>query len=432
MKNLTFWSIGVLTVSLVALMLAMPLTATGEENILRVGPGQEYETIQDAVDAAKQGSKILVYSDYYEENVEITKNNLQIIAQDEDVIIKGIAPMPAPGCFHVLADHVTIRGFKIMYGTGCAPAIEFQGSHNIFAENNIFLDHDCYGANAIVCRDGDGGSDYNTIEQNYIDQADLGIIISATPGAINTGNVIKNNSTDKIGQLAIGIENGKGSLVSGNYIERTSFGHCISIGTNGEDASAQGYHTVVNNTMGKCAGNGVSLYAFPGTVLTHNRISDNWIQECGYDCIALEASEGAVLTDNQVTGNEVSFSELCGILLGAFEDAPDVSVSDNLVRGNTVYRNLSGICLVSGAKNNRVFNNLTETNTADGIVVSGENNRLMGNTSWDNDGAGIAIDTEGENNRIFNNTASENGTFDLKDNGTDNRWWNNEYESAIW
>jgi pectin methylesterase-like acyl-CoA thioesterase len=50
---------------------------------LTVGPGQEYETIQDAVDAAKQGSKILVfplvYPDLYEENVLITKNNLQII-----------------------------------------------------------------------------------------------------------------------------------------------------------------------------------------------------------------------------------------------------------------------------------------------------------------------------------------------------------------
>jgi parallel beta-helix repeat protein len=333
MKNHTLSFLGVLIVVLMAL--AMPASATGEENILRVGPDQEYETIQVAVDAAKQGSKILVYPSYYEENVLITKNNLQIIAQGEDVIVASIDPFPAPGCFHVLADHVTIRGFEIRYGEGCAPAIEFQGSHNTFAENNIYLDATCLGANAIVCRDGDGGSDYNTIEHNYIDQADLGIVISAlgknseyTPGAINTGNVIQNNSTRSIGALAIGVENGKDFLVAGNSIECVGDGICVAIGTHGEDASAQGHHTIMNNTMRNCAGNGISLYAYPGTVLTHNRISDNTIQYCGSDCIALEASEGAVLTDNQVTGNEVSFSKLCGILLGAFEGAPDVSVSD--------------------------------------------------------------------------------------------------------
>jgi parallel beta-helix repeat protein len=56
----------------------------------------------------------------------------------------------------------------------------------------------------------------------------------------------------------------------------------------------------------------------------------------------------------------------------------------------------------------------------------------MGNTSWDNDGAGIAVETGGENNRIFKNTAFENDTLDFADYGTDNRWWNNEYESANW
>lgn len=452
MKNRTLSFLGVTIVVLMALALAMPAAAAEKGNILRVGPGQEYETIQSAVDAAKQGSKILVYPDLYVENVLITKNNLQIIAQCDGVTVEATPPPPydanASGVFHVLADHVTIRGFEILYGARCAPGIEFQGSHNTFAENNIYLGATCLGANAIVCRDGDGGSDYNTIEHNYIDQADLGIVISAlgkhdeyTPGAINTGNVIRNNTTNSIGALAIGVENGNGFLVSGNSIPSVGDGICIAIGTNGEDASAQGHHSIVNNTMGHCAGNGISLYAYPGTVLTHNRISDNTIQLCGSDCIALEAGTGAVLTDNQVTGNEVSFSKACGITLGAYGLDQDVSVSNNLVRGNTVYHNRSGICLNPGAKSNRVFKNVTETNLADGIAVFGESNSLMGNTSWRNGGItdgyngggiGIVVKPGGANNRIFNNTALENGTFDLADDGTDNRWWNNEYEIANW
>ena len=48
-------------------------------------------------------------------------------------------PVPAPAGFHVLADHVTIRGFEIAYGEDCAPGIEFEGSHNTFAENSISI-----------------------------------------------------------------------------------------------------------------------------------------------------------------------------------------------------------------------------------------------------------------------------------------------------
>ena len=144
-------------------------------------------------------------------------------------------------------------------------------------------------------------------------------------------------------------------------------------------------YAIVKNTMGYCAGNGISLYAWPGTVLTHNRISDNEIQTCGLDCLALEAGSGAVMTDNQVTGNEASFSGDCGITLGAEPwDAFDASVSNNLVRANTVYRNLSG------------------------------------------------IEVSGDNNAIFNNTALHNGFYDLADEGTDNRWRNNTYETKNW
>jgi parallel beta-helix repeat protein len=56
----------------------------------------------------------------------------------------------------------------------------------------------------------------------------------------------------------------------------------------------------------------------------------------------------------------------------------------------------------------------------------------MNNTSWGNDGIGIVVKPGGANNRIFNNTALENGTFDLADDGTNNRWWNNEYGNANW
>ncbi len=62
-----------------------------------------------------------------------------------------------------------------------------------------------------------------------------------------------------------------------------------------------------------------------------------------------------------------------------------------------------------------------------GILLESKTYDYGGDT---NHGTGIAV--EGANNRIFNNTALENGTFDLADDGTNNRWWNNEFETANW
>jgi hypothetical protein len=35
-------------------------------------------------------------------------------------------------------------------------------------------------------------------------------------------------------------------------------------------------------------------------------------------------------------------------------------------------------------------------------------------------------------NRISSNTALGSGYYDLFDQGTDNKWWNNEYETVNW
>jgi|GEM_PF-2636680 len=474
MKIRTLSSLVVLVVAL--MVLTIPVSAAGKGNTLRVGPGQEYATIQAAVDAAKQGSKILVYPDTYDEAVSITTDNLEIVAQGDGVIVEPPQGW-LPAGFDVHADRVTIRGFEIAYGADCAAGIAFEGSHNTFADNYIYLNATCFGVNALVCRDPDGGSDYNTIEGNTIHQADLGIEIqAATEDAINRGNVIRDNTLEHVDGLGIGVEGGSGFLITGNSIAGPVDGICIAIGTGFGNAIAQGHHTVVKNTMGYCKGNGISLYAAPGGTLTHNRVANNTVQTCGADCIALEAGAEATLTHNAVVDNEASFSGICGIKLGAYDpgDAPGASVSDSLVGGNTVYRNLSGVCLTPGAVKNRVLKNVAQDQTSDGFVVAGDGNMLMGNTAHSNDWAGIQVQgknntiisntphdngvsgievdgknntltnntaddngnvgiwIEGDDNTIFNNTALGNGVYDLADAGAGNRWWNNEYVTADW
>ena len=203
---------------------------------------------------------------------------------------------------------------------------------------------------------------------------------------------------------------------SGNssYVPQVGFKYRISVqsngftsGTLGENKVAQGHHTIVKNTMGQCADNGISLYAWPGTVLTHNRIAENTIQNCEGDCLALEAGSGAVLTHNEVISNSVSFSmKANGVLLAADQDA---TVSNNVIRGNLVYRNAqNGIFLTSGAGHNGIMDNEVQTNNNVGIAVAGDNNLIVGNWAHDND------------------------TFDLADWGEGNRWPNNTYGTANW
>ncbi len=226
--------LGMLVVLLMVLLMAVPVSVKGEGNTLRVGPGQEYATIQAAVNAAEKGSKILVYPDHYNEAVSITKNNLRIIAQGDGVTVEPPAGW-LPAGFDVHADYVTIQGFEIAYGWDCAAGIKFQGSHNTFVDNYIYLNHSCLGVNALTCRDQDGGSDSNTIEGNTIHAADIGIEVAAeTEDAINRGNVIRNNTLQQIAQTPIGVGNGKGFLISGNSIDGASFGHCIAVGTLGK------------------------------------------------------------------------------------------------------------------------------------------------------------------------------------------------------
>ncbi|GEM_PF-601505 len=387
---------------LVLAVLAVPVTAAGPGTMLTAGPGREYETIQAAVDAASPGSRILVYPGTYPEAVSVIKNNLYIMATGEDVVVEP----PNTAGFQVLADHVTIQGFTIVGGKECAPGIKFEGSFNTFADNTIFFTDTCIGVNAIVCRDSDGGSNFNIVEGNTIEQADLGIIfVSGAPGAINRGNVIRDNTFVGISQNPIMITNGRGFLVSGNRIDEAPYGTCIAIGTESENLVIQGHHTIVGNTIGQCGHNGISLCAAPETALTHNIVTKNTIQNCGGDCLALEAGKGATLTNNQVISNSVSFSMFgSGILLEGDQEAV---VRDNLILGNIVFNNhLNGISLMAGTERNRIMNNEVQTNDGVGIAIAGDDNVITGNSAHDN-------------------------TMDVADLGEGNRWHNNEYTPMV-
>jgi len=344
-----------------------------------VGPDHPYANIQDAVNDASPGSIIYVYpaddpgyypEGYYNESVSITKNNLQIIAQGSGV--KVIPTVGGDPSFGVYADHVVIRGFE-MTGPDISMGIQFEGSHNIFADNTI---HPTYkdDVNAIVSRET-GGSDYNTIENNTIYDAGFGIRMVVPPEDLNKGNIIRNNTFYDV-DYGITVMNGDGFRISeNNIITNSGDGICIQIIA--DNNGVQGYHRITNNTLKDCQ-EGIALYADNNTTLRNNLISANEVHSAGRNGIFLFADPDAKLKNNSIIKNKVSE---CG--------------------GTGLY-----------------------------LMPLADNNRIIKNSFLRNDVLGIGVN--GNNNLIIGNTALNNGECDLADGGTNNKWINNNYENANW
>jgi len=372
------WTIAVIL--MIALVIDTPVTVNAERIILKVGPGHPYATIQDAVDDASPGSNIYVYPleapgpYYYNESVSITKNDLQIIAQDSGVTVHS--PNEGVPTFTVHADHVVIRGFDELTGVYLTTGIDFEGSYNTFADN-IINPGSAPGINAISCRTDDGGSNFNRIENNTIVHADIGIAVIANlpTSALNVGNIIKNNKILGIAQNGISVANGIRFTITGNNIPQSPFGDCI--GVTAYNNEAQGYHHITDNTVAGCSGNGgIALYADDNTKLSNNYVAGNEISSSSGNGIFLYADPAAKVINNSIINNKVSDS------------------------GGT------GLYLTSGVDSNIIIKNSFMRNGSFGIAVSGNRNLF-----WDN-------------------TALENGEFDLADWGTNNIWINNKYETA--
>ena len=362
--------------SLATAVVAVGLSVSaGAPKVLRVGPGQTFSKIQDAVNAARSGDTILVYPSTYKESVNVMKNHLTLMAQASGAVVD---PSPTEGvaCFEVKADCVVIHGFDLT-GTSTAPGIRFEGSHNEFSGNHIY-GLNGPGVNALSCRAPNGGSDGNLIADNDITQADLGIVVGSDSGtAVNLNNRITGNTIHGLGSVGIAIYNSSECLVADNVIENVSFGLGISIIAQTSQVPQHGHKVTGNRVIG-VAEVGIGVFADETTSLSHVAVSGNQVGLSGGYGILLQKDQGATLEDNTITDNQVSETQFTGIALTA-------DVDENKIDSNAVTK-----CAVYG------------------ILVNGNQNK------------------------VTKNTALQNGTYDLADGGLDNKWAHNTYQTKSW
>ena len=152
---------------------------------LHVGSGQEYTSIQDAINSANTSDTIYVHNGVYSENILINKTLSLIGASKEDTIITGAE---IGNIIEITADNVTITGFTIKNPVGSEmKCIKITEAHNCVIQDNII--EEAYDGIYLL------KSNNNTIDDNTIKNHESnGMLLYMSNSNQISNNYIQNNN----------------------------------------------------------------------------------------------------------------------------------------------------------------------------------------------------------------------------------------------
>ncbi len=325
-------------------------------SILRVddeGDG-DFTTIQSALDQAKEGDIITVYSGKYQETLTIKTNLVTLeginyeLGTGIDTEYPSIVGSSSGNVISIEAEEISISGF-IIQGSG---GDYFDAGISLYKDNNhIFgngLTANFYGIVLSNC--SNNILENNVIIANVMD----GIYLSNTHENQITGNTIKENgyqgmylrdtTLNTINENTISLNNRDGIQLRDN---------CI-------------YNTIENNII---YSNGFDGIGFVLDDLSHNLILKNTIYSNGWNGINLLFGK-----DNQISENDITLNLINGIQLA--------DADDNIISKNTISENQEeGIMIIcDGSSNNKIYyNNIINDNAFDNGDNQWDNGELGGN-----------------------------------------------------
>lgn len=226
--------------------------------------GENYTSIQEAVNNAQNGDTILVYPGAYKENVKVDKE-LVITANssltgDELNRTYVLGANPDNDIFLISSDNVTIEGFYISGGPSGTEreqaGISLEGANNCSLVNNILILND------------------------------VGILLSGAQGNNLSKNLIG------MGNGGISLLNSQENILSNNQLIAHKNGISLNESVN---------NTVINNTAGSNI-IGIYLGTASGNTLAYNILSKN---EYG---ISGQASQSNYMFNNTLYMNEIGMS----------------------------------------------------------------------------------------------------------------------------
>jgi nitrous oxidase accessory protein len=353
----------------------------------------DFTKIQDAVDEASQGDTVFVYNGTYNENIEITKDNLTLIGEDRDGVI--VIQHDNKEYFIIIsADNIAFSGFSIQNGryTGFnPPAIEILGSNNTFFHNkylnnslrgviylnsyNILSDniisHNDIHYDGLIQAYSNNKIFNNTIEYNHDGYADI-IYITGNNNILNK-NIIRNNT----GNLDAGIHLhvAETNIISDNILNGNKEGKGIEISSGYIGGSESSSNNITNNLVSNFS-TGISLY----NRCTSSQIINNTLISNKYGIVFWGYSRG-YHEYNIITNNTVHYSSYTAIYL--IYDSIYNKITNNIIYSTDG----TGIFIGEDADNNQITNNTVLNNTNYDILAehdssdSTENNIITNNTA---------------------------------------------------
>ena len=431
-------------IQIVALSLVAALGSAAFAADRRVGAGQTYAKIQEAVDAAQPGDRIVVARGTYAENVSVRKDKLQFVAA-KGVVWDGTVGAASGVCLDVRASAVLVQGFAFRGGMhhvmSAGPDMRIVKCTSSGAEGQGFTIWGTHGTVESCTVTGAGslgiyveGDDATvranrvsgvlgfgvyawgaraTVDRNVVRNTDGTQIVMLSDAAKATRNdcsvsstlgiqvtgldaVVQSNRVSYAGTVGILMESSGGSLI-GNTVSHTKY----------SGVRARGDRIVVSRNRVEMTGDLLaailvtSLTSEGGGVVEGNQASD--AQSYGF----MAETKGVTLRDNTAlrcgTGNESGF-----LVYG----------NSNSLSGNKA-QDGGGAGYVVWGDENKLSKCSATLNVRNGFLIySGANNEVTACTASANDGDGLqnlasATDVVGgtfSGNRIDVTNA---GTFDV-------------------
>jgi thermitase len=429
----------------------------------------DYDTIQDAIDAANEEDTVLVAPGTYYENVWISKKGLKLVGEDpSNTIIDG---GKKDNVVLVTADNVKIDGFTIQHSGQDAVGIWMLGfkggtiSNTMILGNffGILLDY----AAAVTLRnntminnvynfgvDGDSVMDFihdidasNTIngkpvyywvnEHNKQVPSDAGYValVNSTNIVVRNLNLTKNfegvlfayttyssiedvNASDDYfgAYLAYSCNN----MLSGNIVTNHYYGVCLhesksnDVDKNMLMNNGEGMHLYYSkdNTIdfNKLLNNNLGLHIEKSDT---NTINGNEASNNTYGLL-LDESSYNILRNNNMTINKYNFGVMGNYLLHFIQDI-DVS---NMVNGKPVYywvnqkdeeipADAGYVAVVNST--NIIVRDLNLTNNLHGVLFAFTAESIIGNVSAINNAFGICLYGSSNNAIVYNAVTSKGG-----------------------
>jgi hypothetical protein len=412
--------------------------AAASSEVLTVGTGMEFSTLNAALNASRNGDTILVKAGTYVNDFCVVNTNVTVLAMGGMVDEVATVEPPNGKGLIVTNANLTIRGFSFTGGSDGSPdgnvaGIRYQAGNLDVSycdfhtmEDGLLATPDVTGTGTVSishaefydCGTGDGYTHdiyvgpvaRFTLTDSYVHNAIVGHEVKSRAAVtIITGNVIADNQTGTA-SYDIDVPNAGRAFIEGNVIEKgpdASNAYAIHYGGETQYAWAENALVVKDNTILNDLG--------PQAVAVLNQSADNglhvtaqFIGNSVYGFGAHNLIEGA----GKITGLNTLTTEPAYSTASPWTGVPDVSAPtgpetlDLVTFGNSV----------NGGSSLLILNDTVGNNTIDG----GSGGLQLTNTGgWDSittaSNATDEITLGGRNNTVSsagNDTIVDNGQYD--------------------